>query len=389
MKTHQTCLAAFLLVAAASVVNARQPEVIGYYPSWKWSSRDNLVSPSRIPYAKFTIINYAFFVPSPDGTISGKDSVGDALYLRSGRGTTIVDRAHHHGVKVVLSLGGWEDSGNFPVVASNGALRSAFAHSCCDAIREFGFDGIDVDWEFPGLAEHNGTSADRDNFTKLLRVLKDSLVALGNRDARTYLLTAALPAGGSHLKNMDVSAIAGILDMLNIMTYDFYGSWDSLANHNCPLYPSRGADPSRCVDAAFTLYHATLGIPASRVNLGVPFYGHTFTDCDGLNARHHGADTVHFSRFGAFYYDIVRQLGDFTRMWDEDAKVPYLVSTARHEVISYDDTASVRAKARYVRDHHAGGLIIWEITGDFLDDGSTPLLDVITDEFATLNTSGH
>lgn len=389
MKTFPAFLSVLLLIAVVSVCNAQRPEVIGYYPSWKWNSRNNLVSPARIPYDKLTIINYAFFVPSRDGTISGKDSVGDALYLRCSPSPTIVNLAHEHRVKVILSLGGWEDSGNFPVVASTPNLHRSFAHSCVNAIRTYGFDGIDIDWEFPGYADHNGTPEDRRNFTLLLREVKDSLVAHGNETGKAFLLTAALPAGTSHLANMEISEISGILDMLNIMTYDFYGSWDPLANHNCPLYPSEGADPSRSVDGAFTLFHHTLDIPGSKINLGVPFYGHTYTHCVALNAPHHGADTVHFSRFGAFYYDIHRQLAEFTRTWDDRAKVPYLVSAARNELISYDDTESVRAKAQYVLDHHARGVIIWEITGDFLDDGTTPLLDAITGVFTPPGKSGN
>jgi chitinase len=389
MKTYRNVLCLMIGLLSARITVAQEREVIGYYPSWKWTSRNNLVTPARIPYEKLTIINYAFFYPLPDGRILGKDTVGDALYLRCGPGKRLTDLAHQHAVKVVLSLGGWEDSDNFPSVASTPLQRAAFAHSCIHAIKEYDFDGIDIDWESPGYADHKGTSADRQNFTLLLQTLKDSLRNYGMQRGRSYLLTAALPSAAVHLKNIEIDKIAGILDQLNIMTYDFYGPWDPLSNHNCPLFPSEGADSTRCVAAALELYHRIHGIPTSKINLGVPFYGQTYTHCTALNTRHAGPDTTHFSRFGAFYYDIERQMGMFQRRWDDRAKVPYLVSSAWDLLISYDDEESIRAKAEYVLENNVHGLIVWEITGDYLPDGSTPLLSAIHAVFHPTKKTGH
>ncbi len=365
---------ALLTLLLTSVVASAQPkEVIGYFPSWKWNSRGGIVTPARIPYDRLTIINYAFFAPLPDGTIAGKDTTGDALYLRSS--PSLTELAHNHGVKVVLSLGGWEDSDNFPAVAATPQTREVFAGSCAGAIRQYGFDGIDIDWEYPGFEMHKGSPADRQNFTALLRTLRDTLTAVGTSRGQTLLLTAAFPAATNRLASVEVDSVAKVLDLFNIMTYDFYGPWDAKANHNAPLYPSEGADSSRCMDAAFRLFHDALGIPSSRITVGVPFYGQTYTDCTALNSSHHGSDTVHFSRFGAFYYDIAPVIHQSARYWDEKARVPYLINTAWNVLISYDDEKSVAEKARYVMDHDIHGVIIWEITGDFMPDGSTPLLN--------------
>ncbi|HEX9007558.1 MAG TPA: glycosyl hydrolase family 18 protein [Bacteroidota bacterium] len=374
--TNLRAMAALLILCAAPAA-AQPKEIIGYFPSWKWVARNNLVTPAKLPYEKLTIINYAFFRPLPDGSIAGKDSTGDALYLRGAADTTLVPLAHRHGVRVMLSLGGWEDSGDFPEVASTAPLRAAFAHACTDAVRTYGFDGIDIDWEFPGYTAHNGTPADRDNCTALFRAVKDSLAAEEKTSGRHLLLSAALPAGGPNLAGFDVAALGGLLDMFNIMTYDFYGPWDSLANHNAPLYPSQGADTTRCVDAAFRLFSTACGIPPARINLGVPFYGHTFTHCTALNSRHTGSDTVHFSTKGAFYYDIAAVMDRFIRRWDDRAQVPYLVSKEWDMLVSYDDEESVRAKGRYIVQHDARGAIIWELTGDYMPDGMTPLLNAL------------
>ncbi|MGA9121130.1 MAG: glycosyl hydrolase family 18 protein [Bacteroidota bacterium] len=365
----------------SSMAQPLQKEIIGYFPSWKWSSRENLVRPTTIPYDKLTMINYAFFTPLNDGSIVGINPTGDSLYLYCGRDSSLATLAHAHGVKVVLSLGGWDNSENFPHVASTAPLRAAFAHACMDALRKLDFDGIDVDWEFPGMAQHNGTAADKQNFTLLLGTIKDSLLQCEQATGRHYVLSAALPAGAANASGLEVAAIAGILDFLNIMTYDFSGSWDELAYHNAPLFASPGVDSMRCLNGAFSMYHNTYNVPAKKINLGVPFYGHTFTNCAALLAHHGGPDTVHFSRSGAVFYDILNQQNEFTRYWDTVAQVPYLISSDWHTLVSYDDEQSVAAKAEYVLSRGARGLIIWEITDDYLQDGTTPLLDTIATAF--------
>lgn len=379
-----------LILAIASPATAQKKQIIGYYPSWKWRSGPGALTPAGIPYAKLSIIDYAFFYPLPDGRITGRDSLGDDRILKGERdpasavyksGTALVELAHAKGVRVMLSVGGWEDSYNFPKVAASRRTRSAFAHSCAEQLRTYGFDGIDIDWEFPCLAEHGGTPDDKENYTKLLQVTRDTLEAFGARAGKHYLLTAALPAQATGTMNFEMEKVSCLLDMFNVMTYDLNGEWDSLSGHNSPLYAPRPTDTLRNVDAAFRLYTGLYKIPASKINLGVPFYGHTYSGCTSLYAPHRGADTLHFSRGGCFYYDIVACRDTCSRMWDDRAKAPYLVCSSWKTLISYDDEESVGEKAQYVVDHGACGLIIWEITGDHMPDGTTPLLDAIYSKF--------
>ncbi len=390
MKNVRTwiCLLSLMLATVSAI--AQRKEIIGYYPSWKWQLRDVVMTPARIPFAKLTMINYAFFYPSADGGLVGRDTVGDEIFLRGERDTDtgtakrspgLVELAHRQGVKVLLSIGGWEDSSNFPEVTASEMKRQQFAHSCINKIREYDFDGIDIDWEYPGYAEHKGTAEDKDNLTFLLQVTRDSLTGYASRTGKKLLLTAALPAGASNVSNFDLEKLTDLLDMLNVMTYDLNGPWDPVSGHNSPLFSSNDDDSSRNIDAAFRLYTVTYKVPASKVNIGIPFYGHTFANCVALNAPHSGPDTVHFSARGCFYYDIVRSIDKFTRFWDYRAKVPYIISQNWKTFISYDDEESVGYKSQYVLDKNAGGVIIWEITGDFMPDGGTPLLDVISRKF--------
>jgi len=379
-------LAALSALPAIPLAAQQRRDVIGYYPSFKWRPGAHGLTPREIPFDRLTILNYAFFVPLADGTITGKDTAADARILlpRTDEATGefspgLATLAHSHGVRVLLSIGGWDDSGTFPAVASDPAHRARFARACAGAILRYGFDGIDIDWEYPGFAEHNGSPADSGNFPLLLGTLRDTLSRLGRSMGRHLALSAAVPATEAHARLMAIGRSAETLDFLNVMTYDLYGTWDTRAYHNAPLYAGPGGDSARSVDGAFRLYHVTYGVPARRINLGVPFYGHTFVDCPELLGTHAGPDTSVFA--GATYANITARAGEFTRHWDPYAQVPYLTSPVRRTLVSYDDPASVRCKAEYAAAHGAGGLIIWEITQDALPDGSHPLLDAINGVF--------
>lgn len=373
-----------MMMVIHTAATSQRKEVIGYYPSWKWKSMKHAMMPEHIPYEKLTMINYAFFFPRADGSIVGRDTIGDAMILKgTGRphGTALVALAHSHGVKVLPSLGGWEDSHHFPAVAASERKRAAFAHACVKLIKEYDFDGIDIDWEFPGYKDHLGTPEDKYNFTKLLEITRDSLTALGKLSGRKFLLTAALPAGAEALKEYETDTIAQLLDMLNVMTYDFNGPWSARTGYNAPVFASSPSESERTIDAAKRLYVDRMNIPASKINLGVPFYGHTYTHALAVNSPHSGGDTVHFSPHGAFYYDILPLVSSTRRHWDKTAKVPYLIIPEWKTFISYDDEESIGYKADYILESGVRGVIIWEITGDYLPNGSTPLLDVIHGKF--------
>jgi len=383
LKKIRVLLFIALTFSAVGPSAGQEKEIIGYYPSWKW----RFLPPDKIPFSKLTCVNYAFFYPLPGGRLGGRDSADDVMILGGGwngkvnydrprRGLTIL--AHENGARVVLSIGGWDDSNNFPEVAATEVKRQQMAHSCIEAIRTYSFDGIDLDWEYPTYAEHGGKPEDKENCTRLLKALRDSLDAYGRVAGRRLLLSAALPATDVHASGFDIEKIEPLLDNLNIMTYDLNGEWDPLSGHNAPLYPAGQSDTSLNVDAAFKLYTQTFHVPSSKVNLGVPFYGHSYAMCTALYAPHAGADTVHFSKNGVFYHDIVEAKGMLTRFWDDRAKVPYAVDTSWNTLVSYDDEESVALKAQYVLDHRARGVIIWEITGDCLPDGRTPLLDILS-----------
>ena len=142
---------------------------------------------------------------------------------------------HNAGGQIFPSLGGWTLSDAFPAMAASASSRANFASQCVDLIKEYGFDGIDIDWEYPGYEEHSGTAADKENFNLLLDDVRAALDALGAETGRYYPLTAALPCGPSHIGNIDIAHAATRLDELNLMTYDFGGSFSATSSFNAPM----------------------------------------------------------------------------------------------------------------------------------------------------------
>jgi chitinase len=367
---------------------SQNKEVIGCYRSWDWKKFPELFNPQNLPYEKLTMINYSFFYPLESGEIVGMDPVADRYLLKGETDSlsnkpapvgSIIELAKSHGTKVILSIGGWETSYNFPAVSADPQKRANFANWCVKHIRNYGFDGIDIDWEFPGYKRHKGTPQDRINFTLLLQTVRDSLQSLEDKSGKSYLLTASLPAAASHLPDIEVQKVSSIVDYINIMTYDLFGSWGKISNHNSALYGPAEGDSARCLDGAFRLYHEEHNVPSGKINLCAAFFGYSYANCSEIYTEHHGADTTLFKGGGDLLYSQIAEKMDlFEHHWDSKAQAPYLLSKSHNTLVSLDDEESVALKAEYVINNNAAGIIIWPIMGDYLKDGKTPLLDVIS-----------
>lgn len=386
------------------------PEIIGYYPNWQWYDRGQLVKPSTIQYSKYTILNYAFFKPESNGSISSTDAWADQNLLLGQinwstnpisyiPNTSIIDLAHNAGVKVLPSIGGWTLSDNFPGIAASGTKRITFAHHCCDLIRTYQFDGIDIDWEYPGYATHSGTPADKQNFTILLQLIRDSLNVLGAQTNKTYLLTFCAGASRQNMLNVEWNNVQNIADIINLMSYDFFGSWDATSNHNSPLHQPAQGDATFNLDSAvsYLLYHYQ--IPPNKLAAGVAFYGRSAKTSGppALFAPITGTDNSTFSDDDGspLYYNVLKKMNLFTAQWDPIAQVPYLIGNGSlNTFVSYDDPQSIGLKANYIKNKNLRGAIIWEITGDYIETApgsgiiaATPLVDTLKSVLCNTSTT--
>jgi chitinase len=365
-------------------------KVIGYYPGWATYERNYQVA--DIPAAKLTHVNYAFANIS-----GGKCVVGDAYAdtdkffpgdswdagaLRGNFNQLRKLKAANPHLKTLISVGGWTWSSQFSNAALTAASRKTFADSCVSLMKTYGFDGIDIDWEYPvsgGL--QNGRPEDKQNFTLLLQALNAALDTQGASDGRDYLLTIAGPAGQDKLANIEALKVAGTVDWINLMTYDYNGNWNSFTGHNAPLSKPTGyTGPAGLYAQATVDAYLATGIPASKLVLGVPFYGRSWSKVGSTNNGLYQAGVTGPGTWepGMLdYKDIVARYGTaagYTRYWDASAQVPYLYNKTAGVFVSYDDPQSLQAKAQYAVQKGLGGAMIWELSADTTDRA---LLDAV------------
>lgn len=367
-----------------------------------------MVNPQSIDYSKYSLINYSFFDPQASGQINSTDAWADENLLLGEKNwntggyypnTSLIDLAHNNGVKVLAAIGGWSLSHNFPIIAADPAKRDTFAQACIHLIQTYNFDGIDIDWEYPGFASHGGTPQDKVNFTLLLQAIRSALDIYGQNTNKTFLLTACVSANEDKMQDIEWAAVSSIVDAINVMSYDFFGAWDGLNNHNSPLYaPAQG-------DSTFNMSHAIerlinhYNVDPQKLNAGLAFYGRS--QKTNSSPILHGASTgqvddVTFpDGLGApLYYRVLDQLNLFSEHWDNIAKVPYLLGiNGLNTFVSYDDEEAIGLKAEYIVDHNLQGAIIWEITGDYIETspGSgvishTPLADTLNSVFCNYSS---
>jgi len=367
--------------------------IIAYFPAW---GVNNHYFVTDIPAHLLTHLNYAFFHVSEDGRCVLGDEYADTQYMYPGdspdepvRGNfkqlQLLKQAYPH-LKTLLSIGGWTDSANFSDAALTVASRERFARSCVEMMQQYGFDGIDIDWEYPvhgGLTPERARPEDRENFTALLAELRAQLDALGGH----YLLTFAAPAPPQIYAHLELDQIGKYLDWINLMTYDFHTIWDTHSNFHAPLYAS-STDPAPDdvmrlhynADAAVRGFLAA-GIPAAKIVLGVPFYGRGWSGVPDVN---HGL----YQPVGGLpegtqegfvgYRDLkARYMPTYTRYWQDEVKAPWLYNADTQIMFGYEDADSLRHKAAYVKAHHLGGIMFWEIS---LDDDDHTLLKTIYEQ---------
>ncbi len=390
-----------LLLLFFSCTGVTQPPnkaVTGYYPSWRWYDRSKLVSPATLDYSKYTVLYYAFLNVEADGSIGLTDpwadknlllgpinrsvappdydqsrDLGNPVYHKPGM--RFSDYAHKNKVRFLVSLGGWAHSGYFSSIAADPVKRARFAADCSKIVQLYNLDGIDIDWEYPGYLERGGIPEDKQNFTLLLRQVRDALDALEPAIRRELMLTIACGAAPKRMESIDWPQVKRLVDAVNLMAYAFYGHWDPVSNHNAPLFPPTNATQpgNSCSEAVQNLLD--YGVAAAKINLGLAFYGRTqlTSGASGLHVQSLGCpDTLTFGSGAGTpqYYDIVAKIrqGLYDYQWDEVAQVPYL--TGRNNLpsfVSFDDERSIALKAQFVKSRNLHGVVIWDVTADYLE----------------------
>lgn len=212
---------------------------------------------------------------------------------------------------------------------------------------------------------------------------------LSGTTGKSYGLTAALPCNPQHIDNIEVDKLANILTEFNLMSYDLFGAWDPVTGANAPLYHQGFGNEDFNVHSCVENY-VELGAPRERINIGLPFYGRSFKHATGLNQTHDGNDEANWPADEGTpqYFNIYNKLPYMIQMRDNKGKTQYAY-TKRDDpklppggemlpegLVSFDDERAICDKVHYAQQNDLGGFIIWELSGDLLENLRTPLLDI-------------
>lgn len=348
---------ALALLASVAANAQTSPLVVAYvFP------QNSTLTPAQIELHALDRINYAFAV------------------IRNGRLTPLFPtdpaniavltdlRRENPSLVVLLSVGGWLGSGGFSEMALTRTSRALFIQDAMDFLTLHHLDGLDIDWEYPGQrgAGNSFRAEDKQNYTALLKELRARFDAETRRTGKRLYLTIAAGASDDFLAHTEMKKVARYVDTVNLMTYDYYDAEsDRITGHHAPLYPSP-ADPQHVsADGSVRAFEAA-GVPARKIVLGVPFYGHVWGDVPDVQHGLFQPGKKPASGGGAPFSQIeATMLGHgFTRYWDPAARVPYLYNPETRTFVSYEDAQSVGEKCRYVLDRKLGGVMFWYYGAD-------------------------
>ena len=353
--------AAWYLLASAAGRTEAPPApkaIIGYvFP------QNRVLTPGEVAAEKLTHINYAFANIRNGEVVEGFAHDAENFRVLTGL------KARNPGLKILVSVGGWTWSGGFSDVALTPQSRQRFIDSAVAFLGRHNLDGLDIDWEYPAQAGYGNVNRpeDRENCTALLAETRAALDKAGAQAGKRYLLTMATQAADVWLEHTEMDKAQQSLDFVNLMAYDqFEASSSPITGHHAPLFTSP-ANPKADSASTSVSHYLAAGVPAAKIVLGVPFYGHAWGDVGPVDDGLYQPGKQPAARVYASFDDIEKNLdgkNGFIRYWDDISKAPFLYNPQSRLWVSYEDEQSMRAKAKYVVDRGLGGVMFWQYTED-------------------------
>lgn len=266
-------------------------------------------------------------------------------------------------LKILISIGGWAWSENFSDAVFSDTSRKAFAISAADIVARYNLDGVDIDWEYPGMPGEEDNvyrPEDRQNYTLMFKEIRRSLDTLQSMTGKKYLLTTAVGGSPEYVAHTEMNLCAQYLDYINLMTYD-YGS--DVSAHHTNLFPSSDTGGSSAKQTVDVFLKA--GVPREKMVMGLAFYGKGST-VDGTLNKGLGLRKVAPYRAGGYTLikDSLEHAQGFKRYWDRKAKAPYLFNPETRQFVTYENERSVKAKCRFVQENGMAGVMFWEYSSD-------------------------
>lgn len=330
-------------------------KIMAYYTSWNENYRAD-----KIPFSKLTHIFHAFARQTAEGKIMLPEG-----FLEPG----LTRKAHAADCQVVLSIGGGGlGSKDFDKLAADPKARWRFAEACAAICNEYGYDGVDIDWEYP-LNE-----TDARNYVSLVKEVRKKFNS--SHETARLLITTAVNGQEQFGKWIYFEELVDYMDFFNLMAYDDHGPWSDHPGHNAPLKSGDCICP-HCNESKMKYFLETRKIKPNQLCMGVPFYGYVFSEVDKFF-------TLNASCMGEYrtYAAIVGMENEgWEKKFDDKCLVPYMKKKSGPGIMSYDDQESIKAKVRFaLKDHDNAGVFMWELSQDYID-GEQPLLEAMREEY--------
>jgi chitinase len=363
-----TVLAVCLSVFAVGINAAGAMWVSGFYVGWTASS----YPPSAIDFSSLTHVMVFSVLPHADGTLD------TALFIDAVNGPLVAQdvarRAHAAGKKAILTVGGAGTGTAF--AGATGSNMTMFVQNLAQTVTNWGFDGVDIDWEPLSSANYSAMLA----LISQLRTAKPGIIVTA--DVGWQNINFPLSTSDA----LFYSQLAQAVDQMNVMTYSMADNWGGwVVWHSSALYGEGGNHPSSVSSTARMYVNA--GVPAAKLGLGIGFYGSCWNAPATAPLQSPGSshvvgsdNTFGFANIMNLYYS------PFNYRYDSVAEAPYLTFASPSgpsgcTFISYEDETSVAAKANYARQAGLGGTIIWQ-----LNEGYNPSA---ADSSSLLHAVGH
>jgi chitinase len=348
-------LAAHGQAGSASTV-ANKLEIIAYvFP------RDRVLRPDEVAAKKLTRINYAFANVADGKVVEGFAHDKENFAILNGL------KQQNTELKILVSVGGWTWSKNFSDASLTRESRKIFIDSAVDFIAKYDLDGLDIDWEYPGLKgdDNRFRPEDKENYTLLLKELRLRFNREGRRLHRHLYTSIATGSERNFLEHTEMDKVQLYVDSINLMTYDMYGN-DKNTGHHSPLY-EHPDDPKHVSSNKSVHNYLEAGVKPNKIVLGVPFYGKGWSNVaatkNGLFQSGTSADNLHLD-YKNIESTLLKPGSGYVRYFDYSSDSPYLYNANTQTWVDYEDAESLTHKALYVRDYRLGGMMFWEYTGD-------------------------
>ena len=338
-------LAGFLFLHFISFGQQQHYKVIAYYTG-------NADSIRKYPIQQLTHIIYSFLKLQND-TLSFRDEQQQQNLQK-----LVLLKKDHPQLKIMVSIGGWGGCAPCSELFASAAHRNMIAKTTVELFKQYGIDGLDLDWEYPaieGYPGHKFDSTDKNNFTELVKALRKEM---GNK----YLISFA--AGGfiSYLeRSIDWNAVMPYIDFVNLMTYDLVGGYSMVTGHHTPLADYMPGQESVQKCAKWLLNKK---VWSNKLVIGAAFYARVWENVDSTNNGLYQSGKflrgVSYKDFSTYFTDSLK----YKYYWDNKAKAPFQYSQQKKLFATFDDERSIGEKAKFVREKKLGGIMFWQLMDD-------------------------